>query len=135
MHGHLVVVVHGHLPGVHGPSVHDGLLTSVPSVHHDGLPSSVYDGRGGALRLLAQRLHHLVNRLLLAGLLLSSQANQLELVLHLLPPSLRADGFASLETGLQSLDDGSHAIDTPPHCAGGASATIPIAIAVVVQHI
>jgi len=54
-------------------------------------------------------------------LLLSSHANQLELVLHLLPPSLRADGFASLETGLQSLDDGGHAIDTPPHRAGSSA--------------
>jgi len=115
-----MIVIHSYLPSVHGPSVHDGLL------------SSVYDGGGCTLWLIAQHLHHLVHCPLLACLLLASQANQLELVLHLLAPSLRADGLASLKSSFQRLNDSlDSALYCRAHCTSGtaaAAASAPIII-------
>jgi hypothetical protein len=122
------------LPGIHGPSVHDGLLPGVhgPSVH-DGLLSGVYDGGGRALRLLTESLHHLVHHLLLIGMLLSSQANELELVFHFLPPGLSADGFASLKSSFQRLDNRRHSLDPSLHCRAHCAASTATAAAAHIQ--
>ena len=120
MHCQLVIVVDCHRPRVHGTCIHHGLLPSVNDLMsriqdllsriHDWIPRS-HEGRGGALWLLVQCLQHLVHHLLLAGMLLSPQAKDLELILHLLTTGLRAHGLATLESGFQCLDDRGHAID------------------------
>ena len=130
MHCQLVIVVHSHLSGIHGSCIHHGLLSSVNDLLsriHDLLPC-VHKGCGGASWLLVQCLQHLVHHLLLACVLLSSQANDLELIFHLLTTGLRAHGLAALESGFQCLNDGGHAIEAGLHrarCTGAA--TTPIA--------
>ena len=141
MHCQLMVVIHSHRPRIHGSCVHHGLLPSVNDLMsriqdllsriHD-LISRSHEGRGGALWLLVQCLQHLVHHLLLAGVLLSPQSNDLELIFHLLTTGLRAHGLAALESGFQCLNDRGNVIMSSlcyARCSGGVSATAAAATA------